>query len=275
MVIAYDANARFWVSREFPRGDYNLPTACKSAQNGAAVRQRTGGSQAERESAAKHGMFTGIIEHSGTIESLAVHNDGGRVTIHTPNIAASLAVSNSIAVNGCCLTVVTLDKERFSADLSGETVRKTSFGTDSQGLKVGSRVNLERPLTAGQEFGGHFVLGHVDGVGYVNNLRREGDNWWYGVKVPEGFARYIVPKGSITIDGISLTVARWGNSIAEIAVIPFTYEHTNISDRKVGDAVNLEGDILGKYVERRLEAPNAASESQPALTRARLLEEGF
>jgi riboflavin synthase len=220
-------------------------------------------------------MFTGIIEHSGTIESLSIHDDGGRVTIHAPSVASSLAVSNSIAVNGCCLTVVTLDNERFSADLSGETVRKTSFGAGSQGLEVGSRVNLEQPLTAGKEFGGHFVLGHVDGVGRVAHLRPEGDNWWYGVQVPEEFSRYIVPKGSITIDGVSLTVARWSHSIAEIAVIPYTYEHTNLRDRKPGDAVNLEGDILGKYIERHLEAREAAFESPSSRTLAQLREQGF
>jgi riboflavin synthase len=220
-------------------------------------------------------MFTGIIEHSGTIESLSIHDDGGRVTIHAPNVAPSLAVSNSIAVNGCCLTVVARDNERFSADLSGETVRKTSFGAGSQGLEVGSRVNLEQPLTAGKEFGGHFVLGHVDGVGRVTHLRREGENWWYGVRVAEEFARYIVPKGSITIDGISLTVALWRDHIAEIAVIPYTYEHTNLRDRKPGDSVNLEGDILGKYIERHLEARQAASESPLSRTLAQLREEGF
>jgi riboflavin synthase len=221
-------------------------------------------------------MFTGIIENSGTIEALSIHQDGGRVTVHAPSVVPFLAVSNSIAVNGCCLTVVTLDKERFSADLSGETVRKTSFGAGLQGLKVSDRVNLEQPLTAGKEFGGHFVLGHVDGVGRVSNLQREGENWWYGVRVPEEFARYIVPKGSITIDGISLTVARWSDSIAEIAVIPYSFEHTNIRDRKLGDAVNLEGDILGKYIERHLEARNAAGDADSAaLTVARLREEGF
>jgi riboflavin synthase len=221
-------------------------------------------------------MFTGIIENSGTIEALSIHQGGGRVTVHAPNVAPSLALSNSIAVNGCCLTVVTLDKERFSADLSGETVRKTSFGSGPQGLKVGDRVNLEQPLTAGKEFGGHFVLGHVDSVGHVSNLQREGENWWYGVRVPKDFVRYIVPKGSITIDGISLTVARWNNGIAEVAVIPYTYEHTNIRDRQSGDAVNLEGDILGKYIQRHLEARNAAVESDSAaLTLARLREEGF
>jgi riboflavin synthase len=220
-------------------------------------------------------MFTGIIEHSGTIESLSIHDDGGRVTIHAPNVAPSLAVSNSIAVNGCCLTVVSLDKARFSADLSGETMRRTSFGAGDARLRVGARVNLEQPLTAGKEFGGHFVLGHVDGVGRIAHLRPEGDSWWYGVQVPEEFSRYIVPKGSITIDGISLTIARWSHSIAEIAVIPYTYEHTNLRDRKPGDAVNLEGDILGKYIERHLEAREAASESPSSRTLAQLREEGF
>jgi riboflavin synthase len=224
-------------------------------------------------------MFTGIIENSGTIEALSIHQDGGRVTVHAPKVAPLLAVSNSIAVNGCCLTVVALDKECFSADLSGETVRKTSFGSRPQGLKVGDRVNLEQPLTAGKEFGGHFVLGHVDGVGHVSNLQREGENWWYGVRMPEEFARYIVPKGSITIDGISLTVASWflfPVMTVQIAVIPYTYEHTNIRDRQFGDAVNLEGDILGKYIERYLEARAAKVEPSPAtLSVARLREEGF
>jgi riboflavin synthase len=220
-------------------------------------------------------MFTGIIEQSGTIESLSIHDDGGRVTIHAPNVASSLAVSNSIAVNGCCLTVVSLDKPRFSADLSGETIRRTSFGAGDTGLRVGARVNLEQPLTAGKEFGGHFVLGHVDGVGRVAHLRPEGDSWWYGVQVPEDFSRYIVPKGSITIDGVSLTVARWSRSIAEIAVIPYTYEHTNLRDRKPGDAVNVEGDILGKYIERHLEAREAGSESPSSRTLEQLREEGF
>ncbi len=220
-------------------------------------------------------MFTGIIEHLGTIESLSLQSDGdgGRVTIHAPMLASPLAVSNSIAVNGCCLTIVSVEKDRFSADLSGETIRKTSFGASSGALKKGARVNLEQPLTAGKEFGGHFVLGHVDGAGRVAHLRPEGENWWYGVQVPEEFARYIVPKGSITIDGISLTVARWHDGIAEIAVIPYTYEHTNIRDRKPSDAVNLEGDILGKYVERYLEARGSATTTKISI--AELTEQGF
>ena len=220
-------------------------------------------------------MFTGIIEHIGTIEALDLKDDGGRVTIHAPSVAPSLAVSNSIAVNGCCLTVVGLHDYRLSADLSGETIRKTSFGAKGGGLKHGARVNLEQPLTAGEEFGGHFVLGHVDTIGHVTHLTPEGDNWWFGVQVPVEFARYIVPKGSITIDGVSLTVARWQNNIAEVAVIPYTYLHTNIRDRKPGDAVNLEGDVLGKYVESYLEARSFSASGQSQLTVARLVEEGF
>jgi len=218
-------------------------------------------------------MFTGIIEHLGSLESFSLQSDGGRVTIHAPTLASKLAVSNSIAVNGCCLTIISADKDRFSADLSGETIRKTSFSANSGALKKGARVNLEQPLTAGKEFGGHFVLGHVDGTGRVAHLRPEGESWWYGVQIPEEFARYIVPKGSVTIDGVSLTIANWRDGIAEIAVIPFTYEHTNIRDRKPGDAVNLEGDILGKYVERYLAARKEASASR--LTVANLVEQGF
>ncbi len=214
-------------------------------------------------------MFTGIIEHIGAIESLALGGDGGRVTIHAPTVAPALAVSNSIAVNGCCLTVISLGKECFAADLSGETIRRTSFGE----LQTGARVNLERPLTAGKEFGGHFVQGHVDGIGRVTHLRPEGENWWFGVRVPGEMARYVVSKGSIAVDGISLTIAAWRGGIAEMAIIPYTYAHTNISGRRPGDAVNLEADMLAKYIERMLAARSEAAPSRISLDR--LIREGF
>ncbi len=226
-------------------------------------------------------MFTGIIEHIGVIESLELKLGGGRITIHAPSLAPALAISKSIAVNGCCLTVVALGKKQFSADLSGETIHKTSFGATSGGLKKGSRVNLEQPLIAGAEFGGHFVQGHIDGTGHVTRLDPEGpgsDSWWFGVEVSEDFARHVVPKGSITIDGISLTVARWDTKshVVDIAVIPYTYEHTNLRDRKPGDAVNLEGDVLGKYVERYLEARNeTATASASTFSLEKLIAEGF
>ena len=221
-------------------------------------------------------MFTGFIVHLGTIESLELKPEGGRATIHAPSLAPSLAVPNSIAVNGCCLTIVDLRNGRFSSDLSGETICKTSFGAKVGALKRGVRVNLEQPMTAGKEFGGHFVLGHVDTVGHVTHLTPEGENWWFGVRVPVDFARYVVPKGSIAIDGISLTVARWQNNIAEIAIIPYTYDHTNIRSLKPGDAVNLEGDVIGKYVERYMEARQfAAQPAESQLTVADLVEQGF
>jgi len=226
-------------------------------------------------------MFTGIIEHSGTIDALDIRHDSGRITIHAPTLGSALSVSNSIAVNGCCLTVVSVNKRKFSADLSGETLRKTSFGASNGGVKKGERVNLEQPLTAGKEFGGHFVLGHVDAIGHVVDLKREGESWRYAVQIPEAVAPYIVPEGSITIDGISLTVAGWNNFMTprsrhltiEVAVIPYTYDHTNIRDHKPGDAVNLEADILGKYVERYLDARNSATTSQ--LNIRDLVKQGF
>jgi len=219
-------------------------------------------------------MFTGIIEHSGTISRLESSSAGGKVTVHAPAVAPSLAISASIAVNGCCLTVVHRDDENFSADLSAETVAKTSFAS----LKTGARVNLERPLTAGKEFGGHFVLGHVDGTGCVAHLTADGDSWWYGIEIPSDLARYVVSKGSITIDGISLTAARWHDHIAEIAVIPYTYAHTNIRDRVAGDSVNLEADVLGKYIERYLSQRTCAGDSagpSTSLSVEDLIRQGF
>lgn len=215
-------------------------------------------------------MFTGIIEHLGTVESLKLNDAGGRLTIHAPTVAPHLAIANSIAVDGCCLTVVELKNGRFSADLSTETIRKTSVGQ----WKSGTRVNLEQPMTAGKEFGGHFVLGHVDTTGRVTRLDPEGENCWYGVEVPETFAKYVVPQGSLAIDGISLTVARWHGRVAEVAIIPFTYDHTNIKGKKIGDAVNLEGDVLGKYVERYLGA-RAGAKPASNLTIEQLVSQGF
>jgi riboflavin synthase len=217
-------------------------------------------------------MFTGIIEGAGTIDSLEHNAEGGklRVSLATAReIGADLKVADSIAVNGCCLTVVEFDGERFSADLSGETLRRTSFGEK----KAGDKVNLERPLAQNARLGGHFVQGHVDGMGRVARLVPEGENWWLSVRVPEELCRYIAEKGSLAIDGISLTVAGWHDGIADIAIIPFTYEHTNVHGMLPGDAVNLETDILAKYVESLL-----GTRQTPALSRlsvSQLIEEGF
>jgi riboflavin synthase len=214
-------------------------------------------------------MFTGIIEHLGAVKSLERSADGGRLAIRAAETASSLAISDSIAVNGCCLTVVSLDGDAFSADLSGETLRRTSFVE----MQPGASVNLERPLSAGKEFGGHFVQGHVDGVGRVVHLKPEGENWWLAVRVPDEISRYVAMKGSIAVDGISLTIADWRNGIAEMAIIPYTHAHTNLRDRVPGDAVNLECDILAKYVERLLDARHEPAPSRVSLDR--LVREGF
>lgn len=222
-------------------------------------------------------MFTGIIEAAGKIESLDHGPDGGRLSIAiasasagTPDISARMKLGDSISVNGCCLTVVEFKKEYFSADLSGETLRRTSFCEK----KPGGIVNLERPLAAGARLGGHFVQGHVDGVGRVTRLVPEGGNWWLSVKVPEDLRRYVAEKGSIALDGISLTVARWQGGVADIAVIPFTHQHTSIHAMAAGDAINIETDILAKYVESLLRGARTASD-ESRVTVTRLIEEGF
>jgi riboflavin synthase len=228
-------------------------------------------------------MFTGLVEHVGTIESIELCDAGSRldssvartdligarVRVQAGPLLKGLEKSASIAVNGCCLTAVDIQGKSFAADLSGETLRRTSLGE----MKRGTRVNLERPLTAMKELGGHFVQGHVDGVGRVARLDAEGASWWFGVQVPADLARYIAIKGSIALDGVSLTVAGFHDDIVETAIIPFTHEHTNLSSLKVGDPVNIECDILAKYVERQV---RWHSESTPSrLTVARLREEGF
>jgi riboflavin synthase len=214
-------------------------------------------------------MFTGLVEHVGTIATLEHTSGGARIRVNAGPLASGLAKSGSIAVNGCCLTAVDISKKTFAADLSGETLRRTSLGE----LKPGARVNLERPLTAMKELGGHFVQGHVDGVGRVARLDSEGANWWFGVRVPDELARYVAMKGSIALDGISLTVAGWRDGIVETAIIPFTYEHTNLTSLKIGDTVNIECDILAKYVERMAEARQNITVTH--LTVTRLMEEGF
>ncbi|HXZ12634.1 MAG TPA: riboflavin synthase [Candidatus Sulfotelmatobacter sp.] len=217
-------------------------------------------------------MFTGIIEHAGKIDSLERSAEGGRLRISLAGadaIAANIKTGDSISVNGCCLTVVEFDKNFFAADLSGETLRRTAFGEK----KSGDPVNLERPLAAGARLGGHFVQGHVDGVGRVTRLVPEGDNWWLSVRVPENLRRYVAEKGSIAIDGISLTVARWQEGVADIAIIPFTYSNTNVRAMAVNDGVNIETDILAKYVESLMQAHQSPAASR--FTVRELIEEGF
>lgn len=227
-------------------------------------------------------MFTGITERVGKIESIEHGRAGGRLRVSlestgqtgaagadSSNIIAEAKLGDSISVNGCCLTVVELGANYFSADLSGETMSRTSFGEK----KPGDIVNLERPLAAGARLGGHFVQGHVDGVGRITRLEPGGDSWWLSVRVPEDLRKYVAEKGSIAIDGISLTVASWQDGVADIAVIPFTHTYTNVHTMAPNDQVNLEIDILAKYVESLLNAREAPAASK--LTVAKLVDEGF
>jgi riboflavin synthase len=217
-------------------------------------------------------MFTGIIEHLGKVASLKRGHEGARLRISfadAKKFAHEMTVGSSVAVNGCCLTVVDHEARSFSADLSLETLEKTSFAE----IPAGRIVNLEFPLAANARLGGHFVQGHVDAVGRIEHLAPEGENWWLAVRVPEHLRRYVAAKGSLAVDGISLTVARWLDGIAEFAIIPHTHANTNLHQLTVGDAVNLECDILAKYVESLLKGGVHAVPER--LTIEKLIEEGF
>jgi riboflavin synthase len=194
-------------------------------------------------------MFTGLIENVGEIAEVKPTPGGFRLRITTP-LAAALVPGESLAVNGVCLTVVSADAEGVHADVSPETARVTSLGA----ARRGAAVNLERPLRADARIGGHFVQGHVDATGTLDEIRPDGDSFWVTVKYPHELGALIVRKGSIAVNGISLTVAGVDDKRFDVQVIPFTWVNTNLQHAKVGDVVNLECDILGKYVARGLEA---------------------
>ena len=198
-------------------------------------------------------MFTGLIESTGTVERLDESAAGRRLRIGAM-VSGELHLGESIAVSGVCLTVVEQDARGFAADVSPETLRVTTLG----GLSIGSRVNLERSLRADARLGGHFVLGHVDATTRVTSWEPQGDSWWLEIELPDALQSGVVQKGSIAIDGISLTVARLrqgsgGQASLGVQIIPFTREHTTLADRHAGDRVNLEADIIGKYAARLAE----------------------
>jgi riboflavin synthase len=190
-------------------------------------------------------MFTGLIEHVGRVEALTPIEGGYRLTIETP-VAAELHEGDSIAVNGVCLTVVGRDEQRFLTEIGPETARVTTLGA----LSNGSLVNLERPMRPDGRMGGHFVLGHVDCKGVLSAIRPDGEFWWITVAFEAALAPYFIPKGSVAVDGISLTVAALRGAEFDVQIIPFTWEHTNLQAARPGDGVNLEVDVIGKYVVR-------------------------
>jgi riboflavin synthase len=193
-------------------------------------------------------MFTGIVEELGVVEALEDQGDAVRLTVRGPHVTVDARLGDSIAVNGCCLTVAEKDGETFTADVMRETLDKTSLGA----LGPGGRVNLERAVTAATRLGGHIVQGHVDGTGSV--VRREPSEHWEVVEVslPAGLSRYLVDKGSITVDGVSLTVVSAAADSFTVSLIPETLARTTLGHKQPGDPVNLEVDVLAKYVERLL-----------------------
>ncbi len=196
-------------------------------------------------------MFTGIVEETGEILEMTRSVSGARIVVGADLVLEDLRKGASVAVNGCCLTAVAAGRGSFAADLSPETLRKTNLGD----LSPGRAVNLERPLRLTDRLSGHFVLGHVDGRGEVLELDPLGDgNWWLAVRVPEDLLAYLVYKGSVAIDGVSLTVASLEGSSLGIAIIPHTYEVTALSSTGAGSAVNIECDMLAKHVHRLLAA---------------------
>jgi riboflavin synthase len=190
-------------------------------------------------------MFTGLIEAIGEVSEVTPSPAGFRLRLSTP-IAREMAPGDSVAVNGVCLTAVACDGGAIHADVSPETLRVTALGM----LRPGALVNLERPLRADARLGGHFVQGHVDATGTLEDIRQDGDSFWLTFSYPASLAPYIVRKGSIAVDGISLTVAGVDDRRFEVQIIPYTWEHTNLRLTQRGDVVNLECDILGKYVVR-------------------------
>lgn len=194
-------------------------------------------------------MFTGIIEELGTVESLEPQPAGSRLRVQCKKVLADAFEGSSIAVNGVCLTATDLRSSSFSADLAPETLRKTNLGD----LKPGSRVNLERPLSPQGRLSGHIVQGHVDGVGELLSLEQLGaDNWWLRVRVPDELDRYLVYKGSVSIDGISLTVAEVQGGIVSVTIIPHTFRNTTLAGYHSGSRINVECDILAKHVAKLL-----------------------
>ena len=200
-------------------------------------------------------MFTGIVEELGAVVALEARPAGARLRIRCNKVVADANEGSSIAVNGVCLTALEVRADGFSADLAPETLSRTNLGA----LREGSLVNLERPLLATGRLSGHVVQGHVDGTGEFVGLEDIGEgNWWLRIRVPQELDRYVVYKGSLAIDGISLTVASVEDRVVSVTIIPHTYEMTTLRGYKPGDRVNLECDVLAKYVEKMLTETSVA-----------------
>ncbi len=211
-------------------------------------------------------MFTGIIEEVGTVKEVCKNGNNSFIRIQAEKVLSDVHEGDSIAVNGVCLTVTKFDGKIFQADVMNETLKRSSLGS----LRTGSPVNLERAMSANGRFGGHIVSGHIDGTGRIINIKNDGIAVWYTIKADVNIMRYIVEKGSVAVDGISLTVAEVGADNFSVSLIPHTSGKTILSAKKTGDIVNLENDIIGKYVEKLI---NPAKKS--SIDMAFLAERGF
>ena len=215
-------------------------------------------------------MFTGIIEETGKILSLENRGDGARIKIAASVVTEDTLEGDSIAVNGVCLTALNIKLDGFAADVSNETLKRSTLGN----LNIGSKVNLERAVTVSSRLGGHIVQGHVDARGRFLTAEQNGDFWTVKIGYPKEIGQYLVYKGSISVEGISLTIANLSDESFDIAIIPKTWEQTNLSTLKNGDAVNLEADVIAKYVERIMLYGKGASKKEE-ITIEKLTKLGF
>ena len=216
-------------------------------------------------------MFTGIIEEVGVIKNIKMGAKSAVITIQAKTVMEDIHLGDSIAMNGVCLTVTSFDKNSYSVDVMHETLRRTNLGE----LKGGSRVNLERAMAADGRFGGHIVAGHVDGPGTITSMKQDDNAVWITIETEPSVLKYIVEKGSITIDGISLTVAEVDSRSFAVSVIPHTGMHTTLLEKKPGDTVNLETDMVGKYVEKLLGYKEQEEKPKSNITMEFLMEHGF
>lgn len=203
-------------------------------------------------------MFTGIVEEIGTVVSISKGVQSSKLTLQGDVIFEDMHIGDSIAVNGVCLTVTTKTSNTFTVDVMAETLRRSSLGS----LTNGSKVNMERAMAANGRFGGHIVSGHIDGTGEIESFVKEDNAVWVTIKTPAKILKYIIEKGSITIDGISLTVAYVDNHCFKVSLIPHTAANTTLLSKKPGDIVNLENDIVGKYIDKLLHFKDDSEEEQ-------------
>lgn len=215
-------------------------------------------------------MFTGIVEEIGKVQNIKMNTKSSRLTIEGKKIFEDIHIGDSISVNGVCLTVTTFNNNTFTADVMNETLTRSSLGE----LKKGSFVNLERAMPVNGRFGGHIVSGHIDGTGQVRKIEKDDNAIWYNISLENKLMKYVVEKGSIAIDGVSLTVAKVSENEFSVSIIPHTAEETILSHKSVGDIVNIENDIVGKYVDKLITFKNEKKQ-ESNITMEFLINNGF